>query len=100
MMETLIRELESLRQKPQLTNSDIVGVMLATTARLRDVMSERMVGIQAMAAAVAMQPEVDAVKLHDDFLNILKAHFESLRATPRELKDMAAGIKLAAAERK
>jgi hypothetical protein len=99
IMETLIRELESLRHKPQLTNSEIVGVMVATTARLREILGDRMVGIQALASAVAMQPEIDAARLHDDFLDILKAHFETLRQTPSELKDIAAGIRLAAAER-
>lgn len=98
-MEALMRELECLRQKPQLTNSEIMGVMLATTARLRAILSDRMVGIQAVAAAIAMQPEIDAHRFHDDFLGILRAHFESERETPSELKDMAAGIRLAAAER-
>jgi hypothetical protein len=98
-MDTLFRELETLRQKPQLTNNEIVGVMVATIARFREVLNHRMVGIQALAAAVAMQPEMDPQKLHDDFMTILGAHFESPRHMPSELIDIAAGIRLAAADR-
>jgi hypothetical protein len=98
-METLIRELESLRKRPQLTNDEVAGAMVAMTVRFRDVLDERMIGIQAIATAAAMQPEIDAFKLHDDFMGILRAHFESVSRIPRDLKDIAAGIKLAAAER-
>ncbi len=99
-MDRLIRELESLRQKAQLTNNEVVGVMLAATARFRDILDERMVGIQALASAMAMQPEVDAVKLHDDFLAAVTSHFESLRAVPHDVRDIASAIELAAAERR
>jgi hypothetical protein len=98
-VEKLIREIEALRQKPQLTNSEVVGLMLSSTIRFREVLDDRMIGIQALAVAVAMQPQVDVLKLHDDYLSILKAHFESMRHVPVELKDIAAVIKLAATER-
>ena len=99
-METLIRELESLRHKPQLTTSEVVGVMLATAMRLKEVLDVRMVGIQALASAIAAQPEIDVMKLHDEYLRVLKSHFDSVRRIPVELRDVAASIKLAAAERR
>lgn len=99
-MESLIRELEALRKRPQLTNSEFAGAMIAMAARLRDVTDQRMLGLQALVSAVAMQPHIDAMKLHDDFVNGLKSRFESLRLAPSELQDIAAQIKLVAAERK
>lgn len=98
-METLIRELESLRKRPQLTNNEVAGAMVAMTMRLRDLLDQRMIGIQAIASAVAMQPQIDVLKLHADFMSILKSHFESVQRIPGDLKDMAAGIKLAASDR-
>lgn len=99
-METLIRELESLREKPQLTTGEVVGVMLATAMRLKEVLDARMVGIQALATAVAAQPQIDVVKLHDDYLRVLKSHFDSTRRIPVDLRDVAASIKLAGTDRR
>jgi len=98
-MEKLIRELESLGKKQQLSNSEVTGAMMAMTVRFREILDQRMIGIQAIATAAAMQPQVDASKLHDDFMRILKSHFESVQRIPADLKDIASGIKLAAAER-
>jgi len=98
-METLIRELESLRNRPQLTNAEVAGAMMAMTVRFRDVLEERMVGIRSLAAAVAMQPNVDFDKLHDDFRKALVAHFESAQAIPTDLKDIASAIQVAGTER-
>lgn len=98
-MDKLIAELEGLREKPQLTNSQVVGVMLSTVMRFRTVLNDRMVGIQALATAMALQPEVDALRLHDDFQRIMGSHFESERDIPSELRDIASAIRLAAADR-
>ena len=98
-MEHLIRELESLRSRPQLTDSQIVGAMIAAAARFKEILDDRMVGIESLATAVAMQPEIDARKLHDDFLAILRVHFDSIRRIPPELRDIAASIKLAEVDR-
>ena len=98
-MDTLIRELEMLRDRPDLPNTRILGAVIATAVRFREILDKRMVGIQALATAVAMQPQVDASKLHDDFLQILRSHYESDREIPCELRDIAAAITLAAAER-
>jgi hypothetical protein len=56
--------------------------------------------MQALAASVAMQPQLDADKLHADFLGLVKEQFGSARNIPMELRDLASAIKLAAAERK
>lgn len=98
-MDALIRELQLMGERPNLSNAKLVGGMVAAAVRMRDILDSRMVGIQALATAVAMQPEINASKLHDDFVVILKANFESLKETPTELRDMAAAIKLAASDR-
>lgn len=76
------------------------GAMLATCVRFRELLDARMAGIHALAAAIAMQQQLDGQKLHDDFLAGLKAHFESIRNIPQELKDVAAGMKLAASDQR
>jgi hypothetical protein len=98
-METLIRELESLRKRPHLSNNEVAGAMVAMTVRLGEILDQRIIGIQAIASAVAMQPQIDVIKLHADFMSFLKSHFESVHRIPSDLKDIAAGIKLAGADR-
>jgi hypothetical protein len=98
-MDALIRELESMRETPALSNAKLIGGVVAAAVRMRAILDARMIGIQALATAVAMQPEIDPSKLHDDFIAILKANFETLRDAPSELRDMAAAIKLAASDR-
>jgi hypothetical protein len=97
-MEALIRELEALSQKPDVPNSKLVGAVIATAVRFREILDARMLGFQALAAAVAMQPEIDPRKLHEDFLTLLGAQYESARDIPRELRDIASAIKLASAD--
>jgi hypothetical protein len=98
-MDALIRELELMRETPGLSNAKLIGGIVAAAVRMRAILDARMVGIQSLATAVAMQPEINASKLHDDFIVLLKANFESLREAPSELRDMAAAIKLAASDR-
>src|SRR5947209_1363099 len=97
-MDALVRELELLRMKPQLTNDQVVGMMVAATVRFKEVLEDRMVGIQAIATAVAMQPSIDVTKFHEDFVALLEKHFESPRI-PTDLRDIAASIKLAGSDR-
>ncbi|HUI98713.1 MAG TPA: hypothetical protein VLY46_00675 [Usitatibacter sp.] len=99
-MEKLIRELKELQDREDLTGNKIVGAVLAAAVRIRQLLEERSLALQALAASVAMQPGIDAEKLHADFLEIVKAHFRPARSIPLELKDMAAAIELAAAEKK
>ena len=98
-METLLRELQSLRDKPDVPNARLVGAVIATAVRFRDILDSRMVGIQALATAVAMQPEVDTLKLHDDFLTIVRSHYDPTQSIPQELGDIALAIKLASGDR-
>ena len=98
-MDALIRELETLTQRPKPSPREAVGAMLAATMRFSEVLNERMVAIQALAAAIAMQPQIDVAKLHDDYLDTLKAHFDSRRSIPVDLRDIASSIQLAASER-
>jgi hypothetical protein len=97
-MDRLIKELESLASKPDVPNAKVVGAILATATRCRDILSTRMVGLQALATATAMQPKIDALRLHDDFLRIVGAHYNSPAQIPEALQDIALAIKLAAAE--
>jgi len=99
-MDALIRELEAMRQAPELSSPKLIGAIVAAAVRMRDVLDSRMVAIQALATAVAMQPEINSSRLHDDFVVILKANFGSLREAPGELRDIAAAIKLAASDRR
>jgi len=99
-MDALVRELEALRAQPDIPNSKVVGAVLSAAMRIRDILEWRVAGIEALATAVAMQPGIDAERLHRDFLAVLKARFESMRHVPSELKDMAAAIQLVATERK
>ena len=99
-MDALIRELEAMRGTPDLSGAKLIGGVVAAAVRIRDILDSRMIAIQALATAVAMQPEIDAAKLHDDFVVILKANFASLRDVPGELRDMAAAIKLAETDRR
>lgn len=98
-METLVRELEALRTKPHLTNDQMVGVMLAAAIRFKEALADRTACVHAIATALAMQPQIDATKFHEDFAKILAAHFEPLPRIPQELQDMVASIKLVAADR-
>jgi hypothetical protein len=99
-MDALVRELEALRAQPDIPNSKVVGAVLSAAMRIRDILEWRIAGIEALATAIAMQPGIDAARLHRDFLEVLKARYESMRHVPNELKDMAAAIQLAATERK
>jgi len=99
-MDRLIKELEALASKPDLPNDKVVGAVIATAMRCRDILSARMVGLQALATATAMQPTVDANQLHDDFLRLLGAQYEQPLEVPEALRDIALAIKLAAAERR
>src|SRR5688572_5692700 len=98
-MDRLIRELEFLAAKPDVPTAEVVGAVRATAMRCRDILSERMVGLQALATATALQPKIDALQLHDDYLRILRAHYDSNSELPDGLRDIALSIKLAAAER-
>lgn len=98
-MEKLLKELEQLRQAPDLPNAKMIGALIATATRCKDILDARMVAVQSLAAAVAMQPQVDALKLHDDFLNQVKAHYGSGN-TPAELTDIALAMRLAAPDRR
>ena len=99
-MDALIRELQSLSQNPQVSNAKVVGAVLASVVKMKDVLDARRVGIEAFATAVAMQPVIDPATLHEDFMAILAAHFESARHIPAELKDVASAVKLASADRR
>jgi hypothetical protein len=94
-LEKLIKELEELRTQPNLSNNQVVGAVIAAATRFRSALDDRVLGMQALSAALAMQPEIDAHKLHDDFYGILNSHFDSGHGIPVELKDIAAAIKLA-----
>ena len=95
-MDALIRELQALSERREIPDKQVVGAILAATIRFRDVLNNRMVGIQALATAIARQPQIDSSKLHDDFVIQLKQHFESMKAIPQDLRDVANAIKLAA----
>lgn len=98
-MEKLIEELKELQGQRELAGNKVVGAVLAAAVRIRQLLEERSLAMQALAASVAMQPGVDAEKLHLDFLAIAKAHLRPARHVPVEVRDMAAAIKLAAAEK-
>jgi len=83
-----------------LAHLELDELLDAMLVRIREILEWRISGIEALATAVAMQPGIDAERLHRDFLAVLKARFESMRHVPSELKDMAAAIQLAASERK
>ncbi len=97
-METLIRELRAMTEKQAVSSQQLSGAILAVCVRFKDLLDARMAGIQALATAIALQPELDAQKLHDDFVHGLRAHFETVRNIPQELKDVATAIKLAASD--
>ena len=98
-MDRLIRELESLASTPDVPNAKVLGAVMATAMRCRDILGTRMAGLQALATATAMQPGIDASRLHDDYLRILAGHYDSAEEIPQSLRDIALAIKLAAAER-
>ena len=95
-MDRLIKELELLAASPEVSNSKVMGAVVATAMRCRDVFHTRMVGLQALATATAMQPTMDAILLHDDYLKALRAHYDSPKEIPSELRDIALAIKLVA----
>ena len=97
-MEALIRELTALENAPEVTNRQLVGVVLAAAARIDKVLDERMVGMQAFAMAVAMHPGLDARRLHDDFIAILDRQFASLGPIPVDLRDMISALAVVAAD--
>lgn len=97
-METLMRELNALKDAPAVTHQQLVGAVVAAASRIDALLDERMVGIQALAMAVAMQPGIDANRLHRDFLAILERQFDPARPMPEDLRDMVTAIGLAAAE--
>lgn len=97
-MEALIRELTALENAPDVTNKQLVGVVLAAAARVDKILDERMVGIQALAMAIAMHPGVDARRLHDDFVAILDRQFASVGPMPADLRDMVSGLAIVAAD--
>jgi hypothetical protein len=99
-METLIRELEALRSAPEVTHQQLVGAVLAAAARIDHALDERMVGMQALAMAVAMQPVIDAKRLHDDFVRILESQLGELGTVPADLRDMGSALRVAAADRR
>jgi hypothetical protein len=99
-LERLLKELKELQEKPDLDASKVIGAVIASAVRFRQLLEERALGMQALAASVAMQPQLDAEKLHADFIALVKEHFGSARTIPAELRDLASAIKLAAAERK
>jgi hypothetical protein len=98
-MDRLIKELESLAARQDVPTAQVVGAVMATAMRCRDILSARMVGLQALATATALQPRIDALQLQEDFLRILGAHYEPPNEVPDALQDIALAIKLAAAER-
>ena len=95
-MDRLIKELESLAAVPDVSSTKVMGAVIATAVRCRDVFNTRMVGLQALATAAAMQPTMDANLLHDDYLRALRAHYDSAKDIPNELRDIALAIKLVA----
>ena len=97
-MEALIRELTALKNAQDVTNKQLVGVVLAAAARIDKALDERMVGIQAFAMAVAMHPGLDARRLHDDFVAILERHFASVGPMPADLRDMVSALAVVAAD--
>ena len=97
-METLMRELNALKEAPAVTHQQLVGAVVAAAAHIDALLDERMVGIQALAMAVAIQPGIDAKRLHRDFVAILERQFDSSRPMPADLRDMASAIGLAAAD--
>ena len=52
-MDRLIKELESLAAKQDVPNAQVVGAVMATAMRCRDILGARMVGLQALATATA-----------------------------------------------
>jgi hypothetical protein len=99
-METLIRELEALTSAPEVTHQQLVGAVLAAAARIDHALDERMVGMQALAMAVAMQPVIDAKRLHDDFVRILESQLGELGTVSADLRDMGSALRVAAADRR
>jgi hypothetical protein len=99
-LEKLLKELKELQDKPDLDGSTVIGAVIAASVRFRQLLEERALGMQALAASVAMQPQLDAEKLHADFLGLVTEQFGSVRNIPLELRDLASAIKLAAADRK
>ena len=98
-MDRLIKELEELANKPELPNAKVVGAIIATATRCRDILSARMVGLQALATATALQPGVDARRLHEDYLRILVAHYDTPKEIPEALQDIGLALELVAAEK-
>jgi len=98
-VEKLLEELELLRRSPDLPTEKMVGAIIATAARCKDILDARMVAVHSLATAVAMQPQIDALKLHDDFVNQVKAHYAG-RHTPPDVTDVALTIELAAPDRR
>ena len=99
-METLIRELNALQEAPVVTSQQLVGAVVATATRVDQALDERMIGMQALAMALAMQPAVDALRLREDFLAILERQFDCPSQIPADLRDMASALAVAAADRR
>jgi hypothetical protein len=98
-LEKLIRELQDLQVKDEVSGNQVIGAILAAAVRFRQTLEARALASQALAASLAMQPNVDAAKLHADFLAIVKRRFPSEANMPVELKDIAAALELVAADR-
>jgi len=54
--------------------------------------------IAPIEGALASQPGIEAAKLHDDFMRIAASDFGDPERLPSEIRDIAAAIRLAAAD--
>jgi hypothetical protein len=98
-LERLIKELQELQEKDEVSGNQVIGAILAAAVRFRQTLEARALASQALAASLAMQPNVDAAKLHADFLALVKRRFPSEAKMPMELRDIAAALELVAADR-
>ena len=57
-MDRLIKELEFLAAKPDVPTAEVVGAVMATAVRCREILSARMVGLQALATTAVHRGSV------------------------------------------